>query len=93
MSQANLLKGGGGGVSSDDVTATKAQVLKGCKTITADSDDEIVEGTLPTISGTTLTPTTSAQTYYCAGYYITGNIAIGAIPDSIVDLTLGCGWF
>lgn len=36
----------GGGVSSDDVTASKAQVLQGYKTVTTDSDDEIVEGTI-----------------------------------------------
>ena len=44
MSQAIILKGGAGGVGSDDVTAGKAQVLQGYKTVTTDSDDEIVEG-------------------------------------------------
>ena len=34
----------GGGVTSDDVTAGKAQVLQGYKTVTRDSDDEVVEG-------------------------------------------------
>lgn len=47
MAQAILLRGGVGGVSSDDVTAGKAQVLQGYKTVTTDSDDEIVEGTIP----------------------------------------------
>lgn len=37
----------GGGVNSDDVTASKAQVLQGYKTVTADSSDEVVEGTIP----------------------------------------------
>ena len=37
----------GGGVTSDDVTAGKAQVLQGYRTITSDSDDEVVEGTVP----------------------------------------------
>ena len=46
MAQAILLRGGGG-VSSDDVTASKAQVLQGYKTVTADSSDEVVEGTIP----------------------------------------------
>lgn len=36
----------GGGVTSDDVTAGKAQVLQGYRTITSDSDDEVVEGTI-----------------------------------------------
>ena len=44
MAQAILLRGGIGGVTSDDVTASKAQVLKGYKTVTRDSDDEVVEG-------------------------------------------------
>ena len=47
MSQAIILKGGAGGVGSDDVTAGKAQVLRGYKTITSDSDDEVVDGTIP----------------------------------------------
>ena len=47
MSQAIILKGGAGGVGSDDVTASKAQVLQGYKTVTTDSDDEIAEGTIP----------------------------------------------
>ena len=47
MAQAILLRGGAGGVGSDDVTAGKAQVLQGYKTVTNDSDDEVVEGTIP----------------------------------------------
>ena len=47
MAQAILLRGGAGGVGSDDVTAGKAQVLQGYKTVTTDSDDEVVEGTIP----------------------------------------------
>lgn len=46
MSQAIILKGGAGGVGSDDVTAGKAQVLQGYKTVTTDSDDEVIEGTM-----------------------------------------------
>lgn len=44
MAQAILLRGGAGGVTSDDVTASKAHVLKGYKTVTTESNDEIVEG-------------------------------------------------
>ena len=46
MAKAILMSGGVGGVTSDDVTASKAQVLQGYKTVTADSDDEVVEGTM-----------------------------------------------
>ena len=44
MAKAILMKGGSGGVTSSDVTASKSNVLKGFKTITSDSLDEIVEG-------------------------------------------------
>ena len=50
MAQAILLRGGAGGVTSDDVTASKAQVLQGYKTVTADSDDEVIEGSFPVTS-------------------------------------------
>ena len=36
--------GGGGGISSSDVTAKSADVLVGTKTIMADSNDEVIEG-------------------------------------------------
>ena len=49
MSQAIILKGGAGGVGSDDVTAGKAQVLQGYKTVTSDSDDEVVEGAIQVV--------------------------------------------
>ena len=42
-----LINKSGGGITSDDVTASKAQVLQGYRTITSDSDDEIIEGTIP----------------------------------------------
>lgn len=47
MADAILMAGGTGGVTSDDVTASKAQVLQGYKTVTTDSNDEVVEGTIP----------------------------------------------
>ena len=50
MAQAILLRGGVGGVTSDDVTAGKSQVLQGYRTVTTDSDDEVVEGTIKSIN-------------------------------------------
>lgn len=47
MADAILMAGGTGGVTSDNVTASKAQVLQGYKTVTTDSNDEVVEGTIP----------------------------------------------
>ena len=46
MADAILMAGGTGGASSDDVTAGKAQVLQGYRTVTNDSDDEVVNGTM-----------------------------------------------
>lgn len=50
MAQAILMQGGGSGISSDDVTASKAQVLQGYSTVTTDSDDEVIEGTIKVVN-------------------------------------------
>lgn len=47
MADAILMAGGTGGVTSDDVTASKSHVLQGYKTVTTDSNDEVVEGNIP----------------------------------------------
>ena len=41
-----LLKKGGGGIQSEDVTALRSEVLKGKIALTSDSNDEAVEGTM-----------------------------------------------
>ena len=46
MGQVLVAGGAGIGVSSDDCTAPKKYVLEGYQTITSDSDDEIIEGTM-----------------------------------------------
>lgn len=38
---------GGGGITSDDVTATKDKILSGYTALTADSNDEPISGTMP----------------------------------------------
>ena len=47
MADAILMSGGVGGVTSDDVTAKREHVLQGYTALTADSDDEVVQGTIP----------------------------------------------
>ena len=47
MADAILIQGGSGGIDSSDVTAAKADILEGKSTITSDSDDEVVQGTMP----------------------------------------------
>ena len=42
-----LINKSGGGITSDDVTAKREHVLQGYTALTADSDDEVVEGTIP----------------------------------------------
>ena len=49
MAQGIWLKAGGG-VGSDDVTALKSHVLRGFTTITSDSNDEVVEGTIKVVN-------------------------------------------
>lgn len=46
MAECLLLKNGGG-INSDDLTATKAQVLSGYTAMTNDSDDDVGTGTMP----------------------------------------------
>lgn len=48
MADAILKSGGIGGASSDEVTATKNQLLRGVTAITSDSGDEPVDGTIIT---------------------------------------------
>lgn len=45
MSKILIPAGGGGGVHSEDVTASRSQVMMGYRTITTDSDDEVIDGT------------------------------------------------
>lgn len=47
MARGYMPGGGGGSATSDDCTATKAQVLEGYKAVTSDSDDEAEEGIMP----------------------------------------------
>lgn len=46
MANCIIMGGGGGGTLSSDVTATKANVLAGTKTVTSDSNNEVVDGTM-----------------------------------------------
>lgn len=45
----NIYGSGGGGISSDDVTASSADVLNTVQTITTDSSDELKKGTMEDI--------------------------------------------
>ena len=45
-----LIKKGGGGIQSEDTTAVRADVLIGKTALTADSNDEALEGTMQLLS-------------------------------------------
>lgn len=47
MADAILIQVGSGGLYSEDVTASKGDVLEGKSTITSDSNDEPISGTMP----------------------------------------------
>lgn len=71
---------GGGG--SDEVTATKAQVLAGYTAITSDSDDEPAEGTIPSLPATTYYATLEAQNIIPSGKYTAGAQTVAAVSTS-----------
>lgn len=79
-----ILMGSGGGVSSDDVTATRNQLLSGVTAITSDSDDEPVEGTIASQAGGTFNPTTSVRTLATGGKYLKSDVRVNgfALPPA-----------
>ena len=62
MGRLNISVGGGGGISSDEVTAVLSDVLKGTTALTSDSNDEIGEGTMLDKSGTSQAAEASLDT-------------------------------
>ena len=70
---------GGGG--SDEVTATKNQVLAGYTAITSDSNDEPIEGTIPSQPAQTIYPSTSDQVIPL-GSYLSGRQTIKGISQT-----------
>lgn len=63
MGRIWLPGGGGGGASSDDCTLMRAAVPAGMKAVTADSDDEAMEGTLNPDTTLAASQALSGQTY------------------------------
>ena len=73
--------GGGGGVSSDELTASLADVRKGKTVVASDTGDEIGEGTIEDQAGGTYKSTTANQTISCKDKYMTGDIVIEGDSD------------
>ena len=63
------MTGGYAGDSSDDCTATKSQVLEGCKAITKDSDDDAELGTMPNKGAWTNRIGVNGKAIIPAGYH------------------------
>lgn len=88
MSEALLLKGGGGGVGSDELTATAANVLSGSKYVGSDTNDEAGTGTMTNNGAVSksFTPSTSAQSYTIPkGYHNgSGKVSVAAIPSTYI---------
>ena len=64
-----IMCAGGGGVKSDDVTATLANILEGKTALTSDSDDDIGTGTMPECGAITLAPTGNNTLTSGEGHY------------------------
>lgn len=75
-----------GGTSSEEVTATRANVLAGTTTITADSNDEIVVGTMPNI-GAVSSALNCGESYNILEGYHNGSGIITA--NSLANQTSG----
>ena len=75
-----------GGTSSEEVTATKANVLAGTTTITSDSNDEIVEGTMPN-NGAASSTLNCGESYSILEGYHNGSGIITA--NSLASQTVG----
>ena len=67
---------GGGGVSSDELTATANDLLKGKTAVTSDSNDEAVAGTLELTGNATDSQVLVGNTYY--------STVIRYLPDIIM---------
>ena len=72
MSECILLKGGG--TDLDVVTAGFGDVLS--PKVIVGADGEPLTGGIVSMSGQTITPSTSKQTISCAGKYMTGNVVV-----------------
>ena len=72
--------GGGGGVTSDEVTATRADVLDGKSTVTADSADEVVGGTMANRGNVTATLAINGTYTIPKGYHAGSGKVSQSIP-------------
>ena len=90
MSELLLPIGGGGGTSSDELTATKAQVLEGYTAVTKDSDDEASTGTMQNLTAkSTKTYTSSNGTPVLDGYDVSLQTNSDGVKRIMIDSQYG----
>lgn len=95
MAESLILKQGGG-VGSDELTATVAQVLSGYTAVTKDSDDEIGTGTMPNRGAVSQTLNagdsyTVPQGYHNGNGKVTANSLASQTPANAVASNLTKG--
>lgn len=77
----------GGGSDTSAVTATAPDIVSG--KVIIDSNGNLITGTMPTMAGSTITPSKSRQTISCSGKKMTSNIIVKAISDQYTQLQPG----
>lgn len=77
----------GGGSDTSAVTATAPDIVSG--KVIIDSNGNLITGTMPTMAGSTITPSKSRQTISCSGKKMTSNIIVEAISDQYTQLQPG----
>ena len=81
--------GGGGGTASDELTATRGDVLKGVTAVTSDSNDEAIEGTLELTGDAADSHVLEGKTFYNQG---AKTRRTGAMPNrGAANQTLNAG--
>ena len=80
MGECLILKRGGG-ISSDDLTSTRAQVLAGYTAVTKDSDDEATEGTMPNNPAMDATLNAGQSKVIPAGYTPGGTVTANSLAS------------
>lgn len=74
-----IIQKAGGGASSDDCTAGKAQVLSGYTAVTRDSDDEAAAGAMPNRGAPTQSLNCGGSYAIAAGYYSGGRVTANSL--------------
>lgn len=81
MADAFLKQYGGSGADSSDCTAKKSQVLAGYKSITADSNDEAEEGTMPERGALNRTLAAGGSVTLAEGHYTGGTVSAQSLAS------------